>query len=237
MGWTARGQQPEQYDYTIRNKTFEDTVGIKREAFEDDSYGVYAPTMEELGRQAAKLPDDLIADLILNGQSKLCFDGQYFFDTDHPMGGSTQSNLFTGKPFSETTFAEVRQAMQLFKDDSGRPMGVNPNLLVVGPKLEIDARKVINATLTANGGTNVLAGIVDLLVLPDLGATEDWELFDTTRPIKPFVHQTRRAPRFVSRTDVTDDNVFSRNKFEWGVDLRANAGYGLWFLAAKATKT
>lgn len=74
------------HDYTIKNKTFENTVGVPREAVEDDQYGVYTPLVTQLGQDAALHPDELVYGLLASGFSNQCYDGQYFFDTDHPVG-------------------------------------------------------------------------------------------------------------------------------------------------------
>ncbi|MGO1072568.1 Mu-like prophage major head subunit gpT family protein [Lysobacter sp. CA199] len=73
------------HEYAIRNKTFENTVGVPREDIEDDQYGTYAPLVQELGRTAAEHPDELTFALLKNGFNQACYDGQYFFDTDHPV--------------------------------------------------------------------------------------------------------------------------------------------------------
>lgn len=74
------------HDYSIKNKTFENTVAVPREAIEDDQYGVYTPLMSQLGQDAALHPDELVFALLAAGFSTTCYDGQYFFDTDHPVG-------------------------------------------------------------------------------------------------------------------------------------------------------
>lgn len=79
-------QNLKQHDYSIKNKTFENTVAVPREAVEDDQYGVYTPLMQQLGQDAALHPDELIFALIASGFTTLCYDGQYFFDVDHPVG-------------------------------------------------------------------------------------------------------------------------------------------------------
>ncbi len=71
--------------FEIVNKKFEDTVSVQRTDIEDDKYGIYAPFFKELGRAAAEHPDELIFSLLGQGVSKTCYDGQYFFDTDHPV--------------------------------------------------------------------------------------------------------------------------------------------------------
>lgn len=73
------------HGYTIRNQLFESTVAVNRTAIEDDQYGVFGPILEKMGRDTAVHPDDLVFTLLAQGFSKLCFDGQYFFDTDHPV--------------------------------------------------------------------------------------------------------------------------------------------------------
>lgn len=88
--------------YTVTNKWFELTIGVPRDKIEDDSYGLYAPMLQEMGRSAAEHPDKLLFDLLTNGFSRNCYDGQYFFDVDHPViqeDGSTTvsvSNMQAG---------------------------------------------------------------------------------------------------------------------------------------------
>ncbi|MEI6704141.1 MAG: Mu-like prophage major head subunit gpT family protein [Deltaproteobacteria bacterium] len=71
--------------YSITNKDFETTIGIKRTDIEDDNLGIYSPIFQEMGRAAAVYPDELVFPLLAAGTLKLCYDGQNFFDTDHPV--------------------------------------------------------------------------------------------------------------------------------------------------------
>lgn len=71
--------------YTLANKLYESTVGVKRTDIEDDNMGVYSPLFQEMGRAAAVYPDEHVFNLLKTGHTKLCFDGQNFFDTDHPV--------------------------------------------------------------------------------------------------------------------------------------------------------
>lgn len=73
------------HGYSIKNKKFEMTVGVPRESIDDDQYGVYTPMMTEMGSAAGAHPDELVFGLISAGPSTLCYDGQNFFDTDHPV--------------------------------------------------------------------------------------------------------------------------------------------------------
>jgi phage major head subunit gpT-like protein len=52
--------------------------------------------IQGLGQTAKQHPDLLVFALLAAGFATLCFDGQYFFDDDHPVGESTGSNLGGG---------------------------------------------------------------------------------------------------------------------------------------------
>lgn len=84
--------------YTVPNKSFESTVGVNRDAIEDDEYGVYGPMMRDMGQAAAELPDDLVFSLLAAGFDTPCHDGQNFFDDEHPGGedGESWSNVQAG---------------------------------------------------------------------------------------------------------------------------------------------
>lgn len=88
------------HDYSIKNKTFENTVGVPRESIEDDSFGLFSPQMAQLGQDAALHPTELIYALLAGGFTGTCYDGQYFFDTDHPVinaaGAEASASNFQG---------------------------------------------------------------------------------------------------------------------------------------------
>lgn len=224
------------HDWTIKNKLFENTIGVYREDIEDDSYGLYQPLFSQLGVDAKTHADELVFALLKNGFTGLCYDGQYFFDTDHPVlaadgsttsvsnlgGGSgtawylidtsksikpiilqkrqdyrfvaldkeTDENVFMRREFiygadarlnvgyalwrlayasrqtlDETNYAAARTAMINLTGDGGRPLNINPNLLVVPPSLEMAARKLLNAEMIG-ASTNLYRNTAELLVTP-----------------------------------------------------------------------
>ncbi|QWR76298.1 Mu-like prophage major head subunit gpT family protein [Candidatus Magnetomonas plexicatena] len=64
-----------------------------------------------------------------------------------------------------------------------------------------------------------------------------WYLLDLSRALKPFVFQSRRNVEFVSLDNMKDANAFFKRKYIYGLDVRYNAGYGLWQLAYRSEKT
>jgi len=82
------------HDFTIKNKSWENTVSVPKESIEDDSYGIYKPFISQLGLDAQQHPDMLVWGLLKSGFNSRCYDGQYFFDVDHPVSdGNTTSSV------------------------------------------------------------------------------------------------------------------------------------------------
>jgi len=73
------------HGYSIKNKPFELTVGVDRDDLDDDNIGIYTPMFTEMGQSAGEQPDEIQFNLLKNGDANLCYDGQNFFDTDHPV--------------------------------------------------------------------------------------------------------------------------------------------------------
>ena len=84
--------------YYKANEDWEATIEVDRNDIEDDTMLGYAQQAQGAGQSAAELPADIIGRLMSLGFTSLCYDGQYFFDTDHAEGNSgTQSNKITSK--------------------------------------------------------------------------------------------------------------------------------------------
>jgi phage major head subunit gpT-like protein len=147
--------------YTVENRLFEQTLGVRRTQIEDDQYGIFGPLFEKMGADTARHPDTLIFSLLAQGFGTVCYDGQNFFDTDHPVGADNVASV-----------------------------------------------------------SNMQAG-----------AGPAWYLLDCSQPIKPLIWQERTAFEFAALTDKTDENVFWRDQYIYGVRGRSNSGFGLWQLA------
>lgn len=227
--------------YTITNKDFEATVGVDRNDIEDDNLGVYGPLMQEMGVSAAQQPDDLTFGLMAQGTTETCYDGQYFFDTDHPSfdengGAITVANvdasgaagnpwwylLDVTRPLKPMVYQERKkpqfvsktdpqnsdhvfmkkeflygvdarcnvgfglwqmayasnaaldgdsldtaiEKMRGLRDSNGRPLGIKPSLLVVGPKLRSAANKTVKVMLGEGGASNANYEAVEVLDTP-----------------------------------------------------------------------
>lgn len=74
--------------YSIVNKDYEVTIEVDRTDLEDDRVGIYQPRIRMLADSARRHPDQLVFAALAAGFDTVCYDGQYFFDDDHPVGGT-----------------------------------------------------------------------------------------------------------------------------------------------------
>ncbi|WP_204375377.1 MULTISPECIES: Mu-like prophage major head subunit gpT family protein [Serratia] len=73
------------YGYALTNRKYESTIEISRDDIADDRLGLYPQIVNEMGAAAAQHPDQLLAELLQAGFTSTCYDGQYFFDEEHPV--------------------------------------------------------------------------------------------------------------------------------------------------------
>jgi phage major head subunit gpT-like protein len=242
------------YVQTVENLDWEDTLILPRNMIEDDQYDVFASSsILQLAQAAKKQPDYLLVSAMVNGATTIIWDNANFFDTAHPVDVrnaalSTQANKFASTALTPDNYFVVRAAMMSFKAESNKPLGVMPDTLVVAPKLEAQGRQILHAdfiapaTLAAQtqvgSNQNFWKGTAELLVIPELTGQfandAAWMLIDTKKVVRPFIWQLRKPAEFTYLNNPSDPNVFDRNEFKYGVFLRGQLSYSLWFLAALA---
>lgn len=93
-------KQMDTHGYTLKNRKFESTIGMKVDDLSDDNLGVYGARFGGMGETAARHPDELTFETLELGFTSICFDKQNFFDEDHPVfdkdgKAKSVSNLFT----------------------------------------------------------------------------------------------------------------------------------------------
>ena len=233
--------------YTIPNKSYESTVEVLRDDIEDDNIGQYSNMVQQATWSGAQLPDEMVAALLNDGDTNLCYDGKPFFSSEHPIivngKQGKASNLGTAKlsvaseEAIEASYGKARNAMRNLKDEDGRALKVRPTLLVVPPSLESVAKKLLTSSKLADGKDNIYKDTAELVVLDDLDDDNAWYLLDQHMPVKPLIIQERKKLTFVQQTDINSPDVFSRGVYKYGVEARYGAGYSFWQLAYKSTGT
>ncbi len=221
------------HGFTIKKKDWEATIEVGRDDIIFDKLNLVRPRIQMLAQGAGEHYMDMLVDLLVNGFTQLCYDGQYFFDPDHE-GGSNYSTA----PLSAESYNAAYAAMSSLTDEQERSLNITPTHLVYPPQLRETALKILQAERLANGETNINRNSAEPLMLPQLaGHPTKWFLLDLSKPIKPFIIQVVKKIDFVALDNPDDLNVFMKKMFLYGVDCIDNAGYGLWQLAYGSTGT
>jgi len=222
-----------EYEYFIKNKTWESTISVDRAAIEDDQYGQLAIRAKQMGASGAQHLDLLTYGMLEGGFVNPCFDGAAFFGP-HTQGGITQVNR-AGDALSAASLQTAITKMMRFQDDQGRPMGVIPDKLVVSPENFFEATVLLNSafypdlvtTASQELAMNPLKGLLSLTVSPYLASPNNWYLLDTKRVVKAVILQMRKDFEFEA-LEQNSETGFLKDVFYYGVRARYNAGYGDW---------
>lgn len=228
-----RGKALLEKGFTLKNKDWEATISVDRNAMDDDQYGQVKIRANTLGASAKKGYDEELATVIQAGETELCYDGQYYFDTDHSEGSSgSQSNYSaSGLALSVANAKTVITTMMAYKDDQGGIVGINPTHIMVPPALEFTAREIFDPQGTGDTNANTsLKGRLKIIVNVFLTETTAWYVMDLNQPLKPFIFQNRKPLTL----DTDDTDLFKKKVIDFGVDARFAFGYGDWRQCYKA---
>ena len=227
--------------YTVTNENWEATVAVLRNDIEDDSLGIYTTQASMAGDSASELRDIIVDGLKNDGFTQTGLDGQYFYDTDHEVNGASVSNKLTAAlssadpALAAVSYGAARTAMMKFTDEEGMPLRLIPDTLEVPAALEAVANKLINADKLDDNSPNPYQGTATVIVNPALTDDAAWFLYATRKAVKPFIIQMRKAPVFVSQTDMASEDVFMKAEYKFGAEARATGLYGFWQLAVGST--
>lgn len=235
------------YNFTLKNKTFQAGIEVKRETIEDDKIGMLAPRLAQLGLEAARHPGELIFSLV--EQNPDAYDGKALFANDHSVGDSgTIDNLLAG---SGTTVAQVkadiiavRTEMVGWKDDQGRVAGNRLNAFMVPPALFPVFWEALNPG-AANGATPIMPAqggkftAAGYTVIENAFLTNDvdWYAMALSPANRPFVFQDRLPPALEGVTNPNTETGIILNRFIYSVRARYNAGPADFMTIAKVDNT
>lgn len=236
---------------TIANKHFEATLDIALKDMRRDKTGQIQARINEFAQRGDAHFASLLSTLIANGPSAVCYDGQYFFDTDHSEGSSgslnndittdisalpTETHGAVTAPSKEEMLQSILASItQLFtfKDDQGEPINEDAAAFHIMVPVGLSA-----ATTAALSRTNVQGpGIfsvdgyaITMSINPRLtaaGWTDKFVTFRTDGSIKPLIRQEETTPALKVKGEESEF-AFDNDAIQLGVDTWRNVGYGRW---------
>lgn len=243
----------------ITNKHYESTLEIALKDLRRDKTGQIEARVQDFADRSMTHWASLLSTLILNGPSTVCYDGQYYFDTDHSEGSSgSQSNditvdisalpaavhgVVTAPSVEEMQQSILKGIAQIlsFKDNQGEPMNENASsfLVLVPVGLYLTAVAAVSTLMTAalqqNLNPNMVAGLtVDVQMNPRLTWTDSFAVFRTDSPIKGLIRQSEKENDLKVK-DETSEFAFDNAAIQIGIDNWRNVGYGYWQRACYVT--
>lgn len=251
-----------EHDYEIPNKDFELTIAFDRNDVADDTIGTFLDLQVPQFAEAVRKHPDLQIRKLLQA-NPIGFDGKALFAGDHPTyapavleDGTTPAQSYDNDDSIASLDADAIDAAinagATIPGENGLAMGLLYDTLIVPPQrrkaaLEaVDSAQVVKVVKNVAGDQNVaaatvpnvMAGALDVLVVPELANQPNVVYAAKLRGrIKPLIYQVRSDPTFVSFTDPKDVEMFRQRKMVFGVDYRAGFGISLPFLIRRLTIT
>jgi phage major head subunit gpT-like protein len=243
-------KRPAENGITITNTLFEATMDIPLDWMRRDKTGQIMVRVDELAGRAVTHWQSLLSGLIVSAETSVCYDGQYFFDTDHAEGKSgTQSNDITvdisavpatlhgtaTNPSPEEiramVFAGVSQMLG-FKDDQAEPMNeMARRFLVQVPTAWFTNAAAALRNPIVGGDTNTVTSLdgytFDLAVNPRLTWTDKLAVFRTDGSTKPFIRQDEFGIE-VDAVAEGSELEFNERLHRYGVSASRAVGLGFW---------
>ena len=214
--------------YELVNQDWSNGLEVPLNDIRDDNLGIVTPRIQGLAASYGRHRLKLLRDLLNNGFTKTCYDGQFFFDTDHKDGdGPTQDNLQTGT-LTTANYEAAVQKLEELKDEESEFLDLSITHLIVGADNRAAGAKILNAEFTGGGDTNIHYKEAELLVIPGITAT-NWMVADLSVPgMKPFTYQLRERVTTSSMDSPDSPNVFHRKAALFGAECSDTAGYAFW---------
>jgi len=246
---------------TIVNKHYEATIEVQKKDVRRDKTPQLRARMQEFRSTGDDHWDELLTDLLIAAESTVCYDGQYFFDTDHTEGDSgTQDNdiaadistapasihgVTTAPSNEEMQWAIVKGIAQImgFKDDRARPMNTRGRkfAVVVPTPLWQPAMQAttVSSTLALlqQMNPNMVPGLeLAVHMNPRLTWTDKFAVFRTDAPVKSFIRQTEQEVELKVKGEGSEFE-FDNDAWQFGIDAWRGAGYGHWQRSCLVTMT
>lgn len=241
--------------WNVKNVEYQGGIAIPKKHVLYDKTGQVRIRVNDLVDRSLAHWVSLIAPLIINGESSVCYDGQFYFDTDHSEGDSgSQSNDITYNVTTPTapTATEMIdailsgvQSMLAFKDDRGEYVNENMNefLILCGTPLMGPGLRALSQSNVGGGDTNILieqdSFRLRVQASPRFASwTDRFAIFSTQGDQKPVIRQQRAPNQEGAGYDMdgmalqmlwTDSEHYKKNdECLVSVETERAAAYGDW---------
>ena len=161
--------QPNPQTYLVQIQNWELTEQIDQFKLQDDTYGIYMPTVAFMGQNMAKLNDYQLRDLLQNAGSQTGLrqnglDGLTQWSTAHPVnlydasygtycndfrGGFVVNGTTVGGVLGVQGFNSLWSEFASRKSESGEALGIFANMTLIPPQLKSQLSVLLNSQFFA----------------------------------------------------------------------------------------
>ncbi len=167
----------------------------------------------QLMSAAMRTLDQQGADVFDKGWTDAGADGSPLFSPSHSSAAGFQSNILTSPaPLTTLSLEQVLINIASAKDYNGNVINLRPRYLVVPPKQQFTAERILNSVAVAGSANNdinairTVGGLEGIIVNPYLDSDTKW--YVTTDAPQGLKHYTETAPMITQ--DKAFDNFVSK---------------------------
>lgn len=223
-----------------------DNLLLKEKDIEDNRVDHVGQWISDVSGSWAYWPQETVVQLLGVGETDLCYDGEPFFSTTHPIvpgiaSSGVASNLFTGKPLTFGNFTDGIAAIQNIKGPGGINRMLKPYRLLHANSNQKNALEILTATTigdsTAEGRSGSKTNVIrqygfdppqNMQDHPDDGS---WyiQCKVMSAPFKmPFIRLMRKAFELNTFVPLSQVELNRTKTFEYQGDARVVMGFGEW---------
>lgn len=213
------------------------------------AYRAWTSSPAQLVEAEARFRNLQIAALLEAGHTTTIWDGQNFFDDAHP-ANPFDSSLGTFDNYQASTkdvvsLTNIEAEVTLMKevlDMNGRPMGVQPDTILV-PRAKSEALRnlmkqdvvgqVYGSNTAAAGVRNPYFGIFNIVEVPELTDVNDWYLVDSKMMSRlgmaPWLMARYRAPNSLGLRVYDESSDFFKDTGRIKISSHIWYGFALAF--------
>lgn len=242
--------KPNAYGIDVTNELYEGTIDIPIQDIQRDKTGKIMRYVSDLVTRANNHWLKLSSELIDASESTVCYDGQFWVDTDHGESGTSQSNDISATAATGTTptvtemvdaILDNVKTMYGFKDDQGEPINQDAsNFLVMVPLTYwAVAQKAVKQELIASGETNVLGKSdfsLSVVMNPRLTWTTKMMVFARDTGTKSMILQEEETLKLSYKAEGSD-YAHDTNHYQFGVKTGRKVAPGFWQSCCMTTFT
>ena len=250
---------PNKFEFTIRNKKFEDTMVLPLEDLRRDKTGFLRARVNEMGQKAAEHWQKL-ASLTIEA-NPVGYDGQTLYSATHDETGENQTNVLGATEVPSSNIAnvllptaeemsaiilEIIGHQYTFVDDQKEPTNGSARsfmFMVRSAAYWGAIAQAISAQNLAGGQSNVLqAKMLELnlsvVLNPRLTASSDNKIriFRTDGSVKSLILQDEEEMQ-TQLLGVGSDYEFDHDAHKFGVKATRETGPGEWKYTSETTLT